>query len=88
LINKEDIIRFHQLPFKNKISIGIKNFPVKNHIKIDEHERNICVPDGVKLYNITFKYFDAVEWINKGIIKKTVFSRIKSFFLKKDCRCE
>ncbi len=65
----ENILKkFHQLPFKNKISFGVKKFPAllsTNHIIIKESHKNlgIEVPNGVKLYKLTFLYFDIAHWL-------------------------
>ena len=59
---------FHQLPFRNKVSFGVKNYASlkgKNHIKIKESYKNKgeTVPNGVKLYKLTFLYFDIPKWL-------------------------
>ena len=60
----EKIIRdFHHLPFSNKISFGINDYQIKNHIVIIENDNNVCVPDGVKLYLIMNKYIKIDKWI-------------------------
>ncbi|MBT8316874.1 MAG: DUF1919 domain-containing protein [Lutibacter sp.] len=61
--------KFHKLPFKNKVSFSIHKFSFlknKNHIKIKESfkSKGITVPNGVKLYKITFLYFDIPNWLN------------------------
>lgn len=60
--------KFHNLPFRNKVSFGIKNYASlkdKNHIKIVESKRNEkeTVPNGVKLFKLTFLYFDIPNWL-------------------------
>ena len=68
LANKEYFIAFHHLPFKNKLSFSVKDFPElkdKNHIKIYESckkDKN-KVPNGKKLFKLTFLYFDINKWL-------------------------
>ncbi|AMC10462.1 hypothetical protein Lupro_03985 [Lutibacter profundi] len=59
---------FHKLPYKNKVSFGIKDYASlkdKNHIKINEVDKKTGkhVPNGVKLYKLTFLYFDITNWL-------------------------
>lgn len=60
--------KFHDLPFRNKVSFGVKNYDSlkgKNHIKIKESCKNkgLHVPNGVKLFKLTFLYFDIPKWL-------------------------
>lgn len=60
--------KFHALPFKNKVSFGVKNYASlkdKNHIKIKESYKNkgLTVPNGVKLFKLSFLYFDVPKWL-------------------------
>ena len=60
--------KFHALPFKNKVSFGVKNYASlkdKNHIKIRESGKNrgLHVPNGVKLFKLSFLYFDIPKWL-------------------------
>lgn len=48
----EIITEFHKLPYKNKISFGLNDLPIKNHFKISE-EKDGSVTDGVTLFNLT-----------------------------------
>ena len=72
------IAKFHDLSFKNKISFGINELNIQNHIKINENENNQSVPDGIKLYKHSYKYIDVLEWVNSGSITKNIYSKIKS----------
>lgn len=61
--------KFHELPFRNKVSFGIKNYASlksKNHIKIKESYKNKgeTVPNGVKLFKLVFLYFDIPKWLS------------------------
>ena len=68
LANKEYFIAFHHLPFKNKLSFSVKDFPElkdKNHVKIYESYKKDKnkVPNGKKLFKLTFLYFDINKWL-------------------------
>ena len=71
---------FHQLPFKNKISLGIKPFDNKNHIAIPnlKDKNGIFLIDGLALFKKRYKYLDFSSWILKKEIKKTIISRFLS----------
>ena len=71
---------FHQLHFKNKISLGIKPFANKNHIAIPDLKDNngIFLIDGFALFKKRYKYLDFSNWILKKEIKKTIISRFLS----------
>ena len=58
---------FHKLPFKNKLSISVKGYESlkgKDHIKMYESYGNKKerVPNGVKLFKLTFIYFNLNNW--------------------------
>ena len=64
--NENILNEFHELPHKNKVSFGIKNFKSlenQNHIIIKESYKNKHVPNGVKLYKLTFLYFNITNWL-------------------------
>ncbi|AJR04620.1 DUF1919 domain-containing protein [Siansivirga zeaxanthinifaciens] len=67
LISKSDLIEFHKLPFKNKISFSINDYDELkkcNHIKILEcDKKRACVPNGKKLYELTYLYYDLNKWL-------------------------
>jgi len=70
MYNSDEAIlkEFHKLPYKNKVSFGIKNYTSlkgKNHIKIKEVDKKTGkhVPNGVKLYKLTFLYFNITNWL-------------------------
>ncbi len=75
LADKNTLLKFHSLPFKNKISFGIKELNIKNHIQIKENENNLTVPDGVTLYRASFRYVDVLKWVDSGVIKNNLGSR-------------
>lgn len=79
-VDIEILEKFHSLPFKNKISFGIKEMPATpNHLCISENENNKSVIDGIGLYKVSFKYVDLIYWLKKQKIKKTINSKIKAF---------
>jgi len=69
--SSENILKeFHKLPLKNKVSFGIHNFKSlenQHHIVIKESYKNRKehVPNGVKLYKLTFLYFNITKWLIK-----------------------
>ncbi|MFI1770806.1 DUF1919 domain-containing protein [Thalassobellus citreus] len=59
---------FHKLPFKNKISFALDSNPElekENHIKVFESHKNNkkFVPNGKKMFKITFIYFNLNKWL-------------------------
>jgi uncharacterized protein (DUF1919 family) len=73
--NEKMFKRFHKLPFKNKISFSIKDFSslnFKNHYQILERDKKnkSIIPNGVKLFKLTFLYTDIIYWIKNKKIKK------------------
>lgn len=79
LTNTDMILRFHKLPYKNKISFGINELSPKNHFHIKENDKHQTVPDGSKLYRYSFNYIDLLEWVTSGKITKNLYSKIKSY---------
>ncbi|MEN8187745.1 MAG: DUF1919 domain-containing protein [Bacteroidota bacterium] len=66
-VDNEIIYKFHDLPFQNKISYSLKSdlsLEEKNHIKINEIDKKRgSVPNGKKLYKLTFLYYDLHKWL-------------------------
>ncbi len=66
--NEQLLEQFHQLPFKNKISFSYSNFKSlkkHKHIRVQESNKTkIHVPNGVKLFKITFLYLDLPAWLS------------------------
>ena len=82
-VSIDELIRFHNLPYKNKISFGITPIDKDiNHITITENDNNKSVPDGVTLYKISHKYFDPLEWVNSGKVKQTRYNKIKNALIR------
>lgn len=70
--------KFHNLPFKNKISFtqkDKKSFDIPSHVGITERNKDdkTIVPNGVKLFKISFLYFDITNWLLNKVIKRTNF---------------
>jgi len=78
LTTSEIIKDFHSLPFVNKISFGIKEISIKEHIVMIEKNQE-SVPDGVILYKKGFRYVDQLKWIKTGLITNNLYSKIKNF---------
>ncbi len=60
---------FHRLDYKNKLSFSVKNLDSlkeKNHIcMLESYEnKNERVPNGVKLFKLTFIYFNLNRWFS------------------------
>lgn len=78
--SKKNYEAFHRLPFKNKISYiqnDKKKLELDNHIGIlERHKDNrTIVPNGVKLFKISFLYFDLTNWLlNKKVIRTNSIS--------------
>lgn len=74
----EHLARFHALPFGRKVSIGVCAFDSPNHLCRPELKdpSGDFVVDGVKLYAQRYRCFDVAEWIARGCVNSTVYSRI------------
>lgn len=73
----EMIKEFHSLPFVNKISFGVMQMSINEHIVIPETDQKF-VPNGVILYKKGFRYVDQLNWIKTGSITINLYSKIKS----------
>jgi len=66
--NETLLKQFHQLPFKNKVSFSFPKFESLknyNHIQLKESNKTkIHVPNGVKLFKLTFLYFNLPSWLS------------------------
>lgn len=78
LISEKTIEDFHKLDFKNKLSFGtfdIKGLTNQQHVNLykqyNQHKRR--VPNGKKLFEISFLYIDFVKWVNTKTITRTRF---------------
>lgn len=74
-VDKEMMKKFHQLPFKNKISFtqyDYSDLKLKNHYKINERNKKAKdnFPNGVKLFKLTFLYTDIFYWLKHKKIKQ------------------
>lgn len=78
--SKEHLSMFHALPFKNKLSIGVKPFRAANHLcqlKMKDSQ-GMFVSDGLDLYRKRYHYFDISCWLSKGRVRHSAISRILS----------
>lgn len=68
---------FHQLPFENKLSIGVAPYHSPDHIAVpnlrDPHNHQVA--DGLKLYRKRYQYFDISSWLINGNVKRNFLSR-------------
>ena len=70
--------KFHELPFKNKISFTLKekkSFKNPAHIGMNEHHKDdkTIVPNGIKLFKISFLYYNVTHWLAHKTIKRTTY---------------
>ncbi len=75
---KEIILEFHTLPYKNKISLAAFRLEsISNREQIVVYERpkskKFETPNGKKMFNLSFLYFDLLQWLNTGQIYRTRF---------------
>ncbi|MDO7171509.1 DUF1919 domain-containing protein [Mariniflexile sp. AS56] len=69
-VTKNNIVEFHKLPFRNKISFSLnrcEEIPDAYHIKVEESHKNnkFCVPNGKKLFKITYLYLNLNSWLTR-----------------------
>jgi len=72
--SEEIFKKFHELPFKNKISFTIndyKHINSKNNFQIKERNKTNknVIPNGVKLFKLTFLYTDIFYWLKNKKVK-------------------
>jgi len=79
LTTDEMMVRFHQLPFKNKISFSVRPLPIKNHIYVPDEQHIGYVPNGVRLYIVSYRYIDLLQWVKTGKFATNTYSRFKAF---------
>lgn len=80
LIDRDIIIAFHKLDFKNKLSFAafdIEGLTSEQHVNVyksyNRHKKS--TPNGKKLFEISFLYIDFIQWLNT---KKNTRTRFKS----------
>lgn len=71
-IDKEMMKTFHQLPFKNKISFSIYDYSdlkLTNHYQVKERDKKKknTIPNGIKLFKLTFLYLDLFKWMKNNL---------------------
>ena len=77
-VTDDDIMAFHKLDFKNKISFSfkkIKGLSNREHIKFiqDLAKKKGAPPNGKKRFKLTFLYFDVVNYLNTARVTRTRF---------------
>jgi uncharacterized protein (DUF1919 family) len=72
--------RFHEISFGNKLSIGVAAFDSPNHVCVPMLGVSCgsCVVDGLKLFRRRYRYFDISDWIQVGIVRRSLMSRVLS----------
>lgn len=77
----EQISKFHKLPFRNKISLGVKEFESDAHVYVPNmRQPSGRIFDGAKLYKKRYRYFDITIWILEGRIAHSPISRFFALF--------
>ncbi|MES2823631.1 MAG: DUF1919 domain-containing protein [Pseudomonadota bacterium] len=78
--NPAQLKRFHALPFKHKLSLGLQKYNHKNHLHVPylRNKTGTSLVDGAKLFKKRYTYFDITQWLLTGEITKTPRSRIFS----------
>jgi uncharacterized protein (DUF1919 family) len=73
--HEENILRFHQLPFEDKISFSLRKSTEKRHFALvnlkDENTENLI--NGKALYKRRYQYINITEWIQNKNIKKRMY---------------
>ena len=74
----EHLARFHALPFANKVTFGIRAFGSPHHLCRPELKdpQGDFVVDGVKLYDRRYHCFDLADWIARGRVRRSPWSRL------------
>jgi uncharacterized protein (DUF1919 family) len=76
----EHLARFHALPFKNKLSIGVNPFNAVNHLYLPKMKdpKGMFVLDGLNLYRKRYQYFDISCWLSDGKVCHSAMQKILS----------
>lgn len=72
---EELLNKFHNLPFKNKVSFSKKKINYPNNFQLQKSIEYVSFP-------LTHKHFDMIYWLNKKEIKTTATFRFLKFFDK------
>lgn len=78
LIDRDIIIAFHKLDFKNKLSFAafdIEGLTIEQHVNVYKNFNRYkkSTPNGKRLFEISFLYIDFVKWLNTKKITRTRF---------------
>lgn len=74
----EVLEQFHQLPYRHKLSFGVRSISSPQHLVLKESDGGKMVEDGVKLYRYTYRYIDLIRWLKTGRMGTNAYSRWKS----------
>lgn len=66
---KEDIQRFLELPYPNKVALSTFNIHHPNHVKMPREKGKDHVVDGLKLYKQGKRYWNQSHWFTSGEVK-------------------
>ena len=76
-----DLDRFHALAAQRRVSFGTSLYPRREHIRLLPHDApDGKVPDGSRLFPVSLRYFDLVEWLKTGRIHQTFTQRMLAFW--------
>lgn len=74
---KEDIQRFLDLPYPNKVALSTFDIHHPNHVKMPKEKGKNHVTDGLKLYHQGKRYWNQALWFSSGQVKSySWFQRI------------
>ena len=79
-ITNDDILAFHKMDFKNKLSFSftkIKDVANTQHIKFNQDfsKKKGAPPNGKKRFKLTFLYLDLVYYLNTTNVMRTRFKQ-------------
>jgi len=74
---KEDLDKFHLLPFNNKISFTVEEYLNQQNIYVPYlKSRNVeSIVNGLQLFKQRYRCFDFVKWIQTGKISKRIIMK-------------
>lgn len=76
----EHVEAFHRLPYKNKVSFTVKDYPeLKDNVRIPMKKGETMVMDGLKLFYESVKYFDIVKWLNNEGVQHNFSNKLNKF---------
>ena len=67
--SKEDVQRFLELPYTNKVALSTFNIYHPNHVKMPREKGKDHVVDGLKLYKQGKRYWNQSHWFASGEVR-------------------